>query len=51
VPRELRPGQALSHDIAVVFESGEHVLGDARVVERLAGGVVAEHHPRRVTVG
>ena len=51
VPGELRPGQALGHDIAVVFERGEHVLGDARVVERLAGCVVPEYNPRRVTVG
>ena len=51
VPRELRPGQALGHDIAILFERGEHVLGDAGVAQRLAGCVVAEHDPGRMTVG
>jgi hypothetical protein len=51
VPGELRSRQAPGHDIAVSLQRGEHVLGDARVAQRLPGCVVAEHDPGPVTVG
>ena len=51
VPRERRPGQALGHHPAAGGQRGVHVLGEACVVERGAGLLVADHEPGVVPVG
>ena len=50
VPGERRAGQPLVDDVGVGVHRGEHVLGEAGVAERLAGGAVADDEPGVVTV-
>ena len=51
VASERRPGQPLVDHLGVVVEGGDHVLGDPRVPEHLAGGVVSQDQPGIVAVG
>ena len=51
VAGELRSGQAARHHVRIIRERGDHVLRDPPVVQRLAGGVVAQDDPRVVPVG
>ena len=48
---ELGAGQSLGHQVGILVQRGDHVLGQALVAERLSGGVVAEHHPGAVAIG
>ena len=51
VASERRPGKALRDDLGAGGERGLHVLGEPRVVQRGPSLVVADHQPRRMTVG
>ena len=50
VPGERRAGQPLVDDVGIGVHRREHVLGQAGVHERLAGGVVADDEPGVVAV-